>query len=77
MTDTYFQTYGCSASQACGQFICEWTIGKAVEQLVSITEADVLHGTGPMPLSREHYPGLAIRVLQCACIVNMPATEEI
>ena len=59
----YFQTYGCPASHACGRFVCEWAIQKNLQELAQLTEADVLRGTGPMPLGRDHCPGLAVRAL--------------
>jgi len=61
--DARFQTYGCPAAVACGEFVCDWSEGKSLSSASSISEADVIEGVGKPPLGREHCPGLSVRAL--------------
>ena len=65
--DAKYQTYGCPAAHACGQFATEWALGKTLDQARHFSAQDVLNGVGRMPLGREHCPGLTVRAL-CQCL---------
>ena len=66
VVDAHFQTYGCPASQACGEFVAEWTIGKCAAELDALSVERIAEGVGPMPLGREHIPHLAVSALRAA-----------
>lgn len=66
IVDARFQTYGCPAAVACGEFVCGQLDGRSVTAASAMTEADIVAGIGPPPLGREHCPGLAIKALRKA-----------
>jgi len=66
IVDARFQTYGCPAAVACGEFVCNWVQDKSLSLALSISEADVIAGVGAPPLGREHCPGLAVKSLHKA-----------
>jgi NifU-like protein involved in Fe-S cluster formation len=70
VVNAHFQTYGCPASQACGQFACEWAIGKAIDQISELDAAGILQGVGAMPLGREHCPPMTVAALR-RCIAEL------
>ena len=66
INDARYQTYGCPAAQACGEFVCNWACGKSLGEADKLTTADVIAGVGQPPLGREHCPGLAVNALRKA-----------
>jgi len=75
ISDAKFQTYGCPASQACGQFATEWVEGKTLEEARLFSVDDIINGIGQMPLGREHCPGLAVGALR-RCLVSDQSNQE-
>jgi len=78
IADAKFRTYGCPVARACGEYVCQWSLGRRLEELALLDEAAVVAGVGHPPLGREHCPGLAVKaihiVLQGERLVGLEAT---
>ncbi|WP_165864232.1 iron-sulfur cluster assembly scaffold protein [Capsulimonas corticalis] len=71
----HFQTYGCPAARACGEFVSDYLTGKPLSAAIHLSEEDFLREIGRMPLGREHCPGMTIRALRLA-VASARANEE-
>lgn len=61
-----FETYGCPAAIACGNWITQWLPGKTVEMASVIEADDLMRMLGGLPLGKEHCALLAIKTLRSA-----------
>lgn len=61
-----FQTFGCAASVATSDMLCELAEGKTIEQADKITRDDVLKGLGDLPQVKIHCSDLAAKALKAA-----------
>lgn len=59
-----FETDGCGSSAVAGSFAAELAIGKAFDEVLDMTGADVLREIGTFPEAEEHCASLAVQTLQ-------------
>ena len=59
-----FETDGCGSSAVAGSFAAELAIGKAFDEVLDMTGADVLREIGTFPEAEEHCAYLAVQTLQ-------------
>ena len=61
-----FQTWGCAASVATSDMLCELAEGKTVEQAEALTREDIIRGLGDLPAVKLHCSDLAAKALKVA-----------
>jgi NifU-like protein involved in Fe-S cluster formation len=61
-----FQTFGCAASTATSDMLCELTEGKTIKEAEDLTREDVLTGLGDLPRVKLHCSDLATKALKTA-----------
>lgn len=61
-----FQTDACGSSTVCGSFAAELSIGKNPDELIEISEADIIEKIGGIPKEDEHLASLASETLHQA-----------
>jgi len=59
VVDSYFWGNGCCHSQACGRFVAQAAIGKAVEELPEISPEFIVASLKELPLEEGHCAQLA------------------
>jgi NifU-like protein involved in Fe-S cluster formation len=73
-----FGTYGCAPAIACGSWVCEWAVGRAVAEVYRLTAAAVLEGLGGLPAGRQEHADMTVRALHQAvsmAVSNPPKKE--
>jgi nitrogen fixation protein NifU and related proteins len=71
-----FETDGCGSSAVAGSFAAELAIGKAFDEVLDMTGADVLREIGTFPQSEEHCASLAVQTLQEALNLYLVAEAK-
>jgi len=66
ITECKFQTFGCAASTATSDMLCELAEGKTIEEAEKLTREDVIHGLGDLPKVKLHCSDLAAKALKTA-----------
>ncbi|MBT7403072.1 iron-sulfur cluster assembly scaffold protein [Candidatus Woesearchaeota archaeon] len=66
ITECKFQTFGCAASTATSDMLCELAEGKTIEEAEHLTREDVIHGLGDLPAVKLHCSDLATKALKAA-----------
>jgi len=61
-----FETYGCPAAIASGNWLTNWLVGKTIENAGVIEAEDLMRMLGGLPLGKEHCAFLAIKALRSA-----------
>lgn len=59
-----FKASGCVPAIACGSWLAEWVEGRAVEELESLTDAQVAEALGGLPPASKHAAQLAAEALR-------------
>lgn len=67
-TDAAYQTYGCAPAIAAGSLLCDWLIGRSLEECRALTEPQLAEMLGGLPVHKRHCSALAVAALQCALI---------
>ncbi|MGG4774191.1 iron-binding protein [Alcaligenaceae bacterium 429] len=70
-----FQAYGCGATIAAAEYACRWAEGKPVEQLASLTSAELMQALD-LPAVKLHSAILAVEVLRDAGSKIVPSQGE-
>lgn len=50
--DAHFKTLGCPAAIACSDIACEIVKGKTIEEATKISNADIIHYLGNLPMEK-------------------------
>jgi NifU-like protein involved in Fe-S cluster formation len=61
-----FATYGCAPAIAAGSYLCEWCIGRRVEDVRSMTADALENALGGLPEARRFCAALAVEALHQA-----------
>ena len=64
--DTKFRCFGCVGSIACSSALTEIILGKEVDVVEKVKEADILDALGGLPEHKTHCAALALRALRSA-----------
>ncbi|MGG4604125.1 iron-sulfur cluster assembly scaffold protein [Paenalcaligenes sp. Me131] len=70
-----FQAYGCGVTIAAAEYACRWAEGKRVEQLASLTSAELMQALD-LPAVKLHSTILAVEVLRDAASKLVPSQDE-
>lgn len=65
-TEAKFETYGCPTAMRCGDWLCQWLIGRTPEQADVIETKDLILVIGGVPLGKEFCADLAVEALRNA-----------
>jgi nitrogen fixation NifU-like protein len=68
VAEVSFGTYPCVPSIACGSWVCEWAVGRAVAEVQRLTPAVVVEGLGGLPPHRRDHADMAVQALQQAVV---------
>jgi NifU-like protein involved in Fe-S cluster formation len=58
-----YETYQCPGCHACGKAICEWVVGKGLDEAKGITHPMLVDRVGPLPRHRQICYGLTLLAL--------------
>jgi len=66
VSDVKFKTFGCGAAIAVSSMVSEMAIGKTLEEVMNITNADVAKELGGLPPNKMHSSNLGADALHKA-----------
>jgi nitrogen fixation NifU-like protein len=75
VADARFQTYGCGPTIAASSAGSELTIGRLVEELLSLTDEDVTAAVEGLPPEREHAAQIVVGAIQAAALDHLRRRE--
>ena len=76
LVDITFTTDGCGATLACGSMLTKMAKGLTVEEVMSITDQDLIHNLDGLPEENLHCARLAVATLHGAVNVTDPYWES-
>lgn len=63
VTESKFKTFGCVASMVCSSVMTEIVVNKTIEDLLELTENDILEVLGEIPEEKTYAVSLALEAL--------------
>lgn len=66
--DARFKAFGCVATLASASVLTQLVLGKHIDQIPQITDADILDITGDMPIDKQYCTLLSIEALNNALL---------